>query len=189
MTFFFFNGEAMSRKTQKGKYRLLLLDGYDSHLTYTALKFCEMQDVLVYLLPPHTTHFLQPLDVAFFQQWKHYHAEVLDTAIRRGVGDFNKSGFLSYIEQIRELTFTPRNVKSGFRKCGYWPFRPHDVLQQLVVDGVILDEVELEQSGQRCTTPPPPPPPQLNEIWSSPVAHEKLVMQANAIQEFLQPST
>jgi len=36
--------EAMSRRTQKGNYRLLLLDGYDSHLTYTALKFCEMQN-------------------------------------------------------------------------------------------------------------------------------------------------
>jgi hypothetical protein len=87
------------------------------------------------------------------------------------------------------LTLTPRNVKAGFRKCGYWPFRPEDVLQQLVVDGVILEEVEQEQAGGRSATPP-----QLSQstplelIWSSPVAHEKLVMQANAIQDFLRSS-
>ena len=26
---------------RRGRYRILLLDGYDSHLTYSALKFCE----------------------------------------------------------------------------------------------------------------------------------------------------
>ena len=57
-----------------GRYRILLLDGYDSHLTYSALKFCEQQNVVVVLLPPHTLHFLQPLDVSVFQQWKHHHS-------------------------------------------------------------------------------------------------------------------
>ena len=182
----------MSRRTQKGEHRLLLLDRYDSHLTYTALKFCEMQNVVVVLLPPHTTHFLQPLDVAIFQQWKHNHAEVIDKSIRQGAGNLDKSGFFAYIEEIRALTFTPRNTKAGFRKCGYWPFRPAGVLQQLIVDGVILEEVEQEQSGRRSATPPSPsPPPQsttLQPIWSSPVAHDKLVMQADAIKDFLRSS-
>ncbi len=33
--------EYFTRIGARGKYRLLLLDGYDSHLTYSALKFCE----------------------------------------------------------------------------------------------------------------------------------------------------
>jgi len=36
--------------SRRGKYRILLLDGYDSHLTYSALKFCEQQNVVVVLL-------------------------------------------------------------------------------------------------------------------------------------------
>ena len=181
--------EAMSRRTQKGDYRLLLMDGYDSHLTYTALKFCEMQNVVVVLLPPHTTHFLQPLDVAVFQQWKHYHAQVIDRSVRQGVGSLDKSHFLAYIEEIRTLALTPRNVKSGFRKCGYWPFRPEGVLQQLVVNGAVLEEVEQEQAGQRCVTPPQSSQSTtLQPIWDSPIAHEKLVKQADAIQNFFRPS-
>ena len=83
--------EAMSRCTQKGNYQLLLLDGYDSHLTYTALKFCEMQNIVVVLLPPHTTHFLQPLDVAVFQQWKHKHAQTIDKSVRQGLGKIGRA--------------------------------------------------------------------------------------------------
>ena len=183
--------EAMSRRTQKGDYRLLLLDGYDSHLTYTALKFCEMQNVVVVLLPPHTTHFLQPLDVAVFQQWKHYHAQVIDRSVRQGIGNLDKSHFFAYIEEIRTFTLTRRNVKSGFRKCGYWPFRPEGVLQQLAVDGAILEEVEQEEGRRSATPPQSPQSPQstaLEPIWSSPIAHEKLVMQADAIQDFFRSS-
>src|SRR6266480_3516204 len=65
--------EHFTRISRRGKYRMLLLDGYDSHLTYSALKFCEQQKVVIVLLPPHTSHFLQPLDVSVFQQWKHHH--------------------------------------------------------------------------------------------------------------------
>ena len=71
---------------------------------------------------------MQPLDVALFQQWKHYHAEAIDHSVRRGCGNFDRSAFLGYIEKIRELTFTPRNIKAGVRKCGYWPFRPVEIL-------------------------------------------------------------
>src|SRR6266480_4698177 len=59
--------EHFTRINRRGKYRILLLDGYDSHLTWSALKFCEQQNVVVVLLPPHTSHFLQPLDVSVFQ--------------------------------------------------------------------------------------------------------------------------
>jgi len=39
--------ETMSKRTKKGEYRLLLLDGYDSHLTWTSLQFCREQKVVV----------------------------------------------------------------------------------------------------------------------------------------------
>ncbi len=57
-----------------GKYHILLLDGYDSHLTWLALKFCEQQNVIIVLLPLYTSHFLQPLNISVFQQWKHHYS-------------------------------------------------------------------------------------------------------------------
>ena len=79
----------LSQRHQKGAYRMLVMDGYDSHLTYQFLRYCELNKIIVLQLPSHSTHFLQPLNVAIFQQWKHWHAEAIDRHIRHGAGKFN----------------------------------------------------------------------------------------------------
>ena len=94
-----------------GDYLLLLLDGYDSHMTYPALQFCEMQNVVVVLLSPHTTPFPQSLDVAVFQQWKHYHSQVIDRSVRQGAGNLDRSHFFAYMEEIRSLTINAKKCQ------------------------------------------------------------------------------
>lgn len=44
----------------RGKYRILIFDGQGSHLNF--LDFCWQHHVRPFLLLPHTTHLLQPLD-------------------------------------------------------------------------------------------------------------------------------
>ena len=128
------------------------------------------------------------------QQWKHHHSQVLDRNVRRGVGPLDKNSFFACLKEIRERTLTERVIKAGFRKCGFFPFQPRVVLEQLVVDGVILDEVEAEQSRERrreqqpTPTPPSSPPLAIDEPWSSPSTYVKLAKQADAIQHLLRSS-
>ena len=53
----------------------LLLDGHSSHIDLETSKFCEANQILLYCLPPHTSHILQPLDVGVIgpmkATWKH----------------------------------------------------------------------------------------------------------------------
>lgn len=182
--------EEFSQKTQSGEHRLLLIDSYDSHLTYTALKFVEMRKVIIFLLPSYTSYFLQPLNVSVFQ--KHPYAQVLNRLIRYGLGPFNKSSFFAYLEEIRKETLIERIIKAGFRKCSYQPFRLREVLQQLVVDGVILEQVQAEASSstQRqaaAGTPSPPSPPSktYTNTWSSLIAYRQVIKRANDIEYFM----
>ena len=48
----------------------------------------------------------------------------------------------------------------------------------------------MQEAGMSCPSQrnPTPPRPGVNDIWSSPIAHDKLVKQADAIQEFLRSS-
>src|SRR5258708_9893437 len=126
-----------------------------------------MEKILVLRLAPHSTHFLQPLDVVIFQQWKHWHAEAIDHAVRHRVGEFDKQTFLSNIESIRQATFKDGSIKSAFRKCGFVPFRPN----------LVILEIELnfeEQVGADMFTELPQPSTPLPEIWSSPMTHYTL---------------
>jgi hypothetical protein len=171
----------LSKRTQQGTYRLLIMDGYDSHLTIQFVQYCEMENILLLRLPPHSTHFLQPLDVVIFQQWKHWHAEAIDHAVRHGVSEFDKQTFLSSIESIRQATFKDGSIKSAFRKCGFVPFRPNLVIREIELDFE-------EQAGADMFTELPRPSTPLPEIWSSPMTHYTLHQQAQAVQRMLRSS-
>jgi hypothetical protein len=53
-----------------GKRRLLLLDGYGSHLTVRFIAFCLDKNIDLVCLLPHTSHLLQPLDIGVFSPLK-----------------------------------------------------------------------------------------------------------------------
>lgn len=46
--------------------QLLILDGHGSHETLGLLELAAQEGIHVLALPPHTTHFLQPLDRSVF---------------------------------------------------------------------------------------------------------------------------
>ena len=47
-----------------------LVDGHSSHIDLEVSKFCSENQILLYCLPPHSSHLLQPLDVGFFRSLK-----------------------------------------------------------------------------------------------------------------------
>lgn len=69
---YLYHFERQSAKYQKGVHRILVCDGSDCHLTAEFLAFCELKLIHVFVLPPHTTQLLQPLDVVLFQPYKHF---------------------------------------------------------------------------------------------------------------------
>ena len=137
----------------KGTYRLLLFDGFDSHLTKEFLEVLEDNKIIPYRLPPHSTHLLQPLDVSCFQPYKHWHAEAVDSATRTGCTSFNKVEFLAALQSIRHKTFKTDTIKRGWRETGLIPYRPNIVLSKIRDD---------DTTFQALNTPPPSPRRRVN---------------------------
>ena len=46
---------------------LLILDGHKSYVSYINVNICHNNNILLYTLPPHTTHILQPAELPFAQ--------------------------------------------------------------------------------------------------------------------------
>jgi hypothetical protein len=46
------------------------MDGHGSHITADAIAYCMEHAVYLLVLPPHTSHMLQPLDVSVFSALK-----------------------------------------------------------------------------------------------------------------------
>ena len=49
---------------------LLLLDGRSSHYRPDTIEFAKEHGIIVFCLPPHTTHACQPLDVSMYRPLK-----------------------------------------------------------------------------------------------------------------------
>lgn len=120
-----------TKPRMKGKSRLLLLDNHECHLSLQFLEYCDDEGIIPFALPPHTTHFLQPLDVGCFQPNKHYHRQAVNQATRMGNRDYSRTDFFADLEEIRRQTFKELTIKSAFKKTGIWPFNPDIVLQKL----------------------------------------------------------
>ena len=85
--------EIHSQKSQVRIWRLLILDGYGSHLTYEFYEYAQNHHIELFRLPPLSTHRTQLLDVGCFQPFKRYHEKAIDSDIRSGGGDFGKLEF------------------------------------------------------------------------------------------------
>ena len=105
---------SQTKATKKGKYRMLIMDGHGSHLTNEFINYCWAEDIVPFLLPAHTTHLLQPLDIGVFQSYKHYHQESLEESVRYGGSDYTKLDFLAGLTKIRKHTFKPSTIRSAF---------------------------------------------------------------------------
>jgi DDE superfamily endonuclease len=86
------------RTKVRGLFRLLLLDGFTSHIEYDFVEYAQNNKIILFSFPPHTTHILQPLDMVCFQPFKHYHGEAIDAAVRTGDTQFSKVDFLAVFE-------------------------------------------------------------------------------------------
>ena len=102
---------------------LLILDGHKSHVNYSCVNFCHQNNILLYALPPHTTHILQPAELLFAQLKKAYDSEC-DKFLTNNGKHVTKYTFAKLFGQAYIKAYTPAAICNAFRATGIWPFNP-----------------------------------------------------------------
>lgn len=109
---------------------LVFVDGHKSHLTMDLSKYCADNGIILYALPPNTTHLMQPADVSVFKplksDWKHTvrHWQTQPENINKML---TKSTFCPLLEKVLCNKNLKESIKNGFRKCGLYPYNPNSV--------------------------------------------------------------
>ena len=106
-----------------GQQALLIFDGHESHVSLNLVKLAEKAHVVLLQLPPHTTHRVQPLDLACFCTWHREFGKMLHTHTvhhpREGV---TKDIFARLMTPAWQKAMSASNIRSGFAKAGIFPF-------------------------------------------------------------------
>ena len=88
---------------------LLLLDGHSSHFEPYSIQLAREHDVVIFCLPPHTTHECQPLDTTFFRSLKSHWQDSCHRFYQSNPGN------------------PPINIINGFKTTGVYPLNRHAI--------------------------------------------------------------
>lgn len=110
---------------------MLICDGFSTHETLEILEYCFANNIVLCRLPSHTSHRLQPCDVAVFAPLKAAYREQVERLERGGVNTIGKEHFTYLFSPARVKAFTAKNIKAGFAASGVLPFNPDRVLNSM----------------------------------------------------------
>ena len=110
---------------------LLLVDGHCSHYDPDSIRFARDHSIIIFCLPPHTTHEAQPLDVSFFgtlkKSWSRVCHDYIQSSHGKAITRFNFSQLFS---KAWLKTCLPEVILSGFERAGIIPFNPQVLLKR-----------------------------------------------------------
>ena len=97
---------------------LLLMDGHSSHFSPVFINKAAEEQVIVFCLPPHSTHKAQPLDKGVFGPFKRAWREECHTYMLENPGKLVTRYQFSY---LFGQAMIPLNIIAGFPVTGVYP--------------------------------------------------------------------
>jgi hypothetical protein len=113
--------DPLTKARAGGKPRVLISDGFASHESLEVMTFCFENNITLCLLPSHTSHKLQPCDIAVIGPLKTAYREQVERLFRGGADTLGKQHFTLLYKHARDTAMTPRNIRSEWSKAPQEP--------------------------------------------------------------------
>ena len=111
---------------------LLLLDGHSSHYCPDTIKLAAENGIIIFTLPPNTTHLTQPLDKGVLGPFKtHWKRVCHDFQVSHPGRVVNHYNFCSLFSKAWIESMTCVNIMAGFGMTGVYPVNWDAILSAL----------------------------------------------------------
>jgi hypothetical protein len=103
-------------------YRLLIVDGHGSYVTKDFIDYCHAHHIILGVLPPHSTHMLQPLDIVMFKRLSSTYTKALTTLLQCSLElvPIHKGDFFLLFWEFWKPSFTKPLVLKPFEVTSIW---------------------------------------------------------------------
>ena len=97
------------------------------------IELCDNHVIILAILPPHSTHRLQPLDVGIFSPLSTAYSNQIDHLIQssQGFSRVTKRSFWSMFRTAWKTALSFENIRSAFAATAVYPLCPEKVINQL----------------------------------------------------------
>src|SRR5437763_16223615 len=105
--------------------RLLICDVHDSHITAVLIEHFMRNNIVLMVLPPHSSHLTQPLDVGVFGPLKTLMASALEPLISTELHRILKAEWLSAVVDAHDGAFSVQNIEAALHGTAICPYNLH----------------------------------------------------------------
>ena len=105
-------------QTQPGWYLLILLDGHKSHVSIGLVEWAKERDINLFILPAHTSHILQPLDVAIYGPLQKIYSNLCNKITKSSTGCIDRYYVCGLSSKAYCKAFASENLHSAFKETG-----------------------------------------------------------------------
>ncbi|XP_022823908.1 uncharacterized protein LOC111354594 [Spodoptera litura] len=123
---------------------LLILDGHKSHtMNLDIIDLGRENGVQILATPPHCTHRLQPLDVAFMKPLSTYYSEAAQNWLRMNPGKvITQFQIAELVDRAFQKAATMTTAFNAFRATGIWPLN-RDIFTEADFLAAATTDIEL----------------------------------------------
>ena len=124
---------------------LILLDGHSTHVSIGLVEWARARNIILFILPAHCSHILQPLDVACFGPFQRIFNNEIHKQLRTSSCVITRYNLCEIASKVYSLALCAENLRSGFRKTGIFP-----------LDSSVVDKHHFLPAEILRSTPPEP---------------------------------
>ncbi|KAI1000311.1 hypothetical protein K3495_g7884 [Podosphaera aphanis] len=135
--------------------KLLVLDGHGSHTDLEFMQLCKKHKIHLLFLPAHSSHILQPLDLAPFSVLKSKDQnQISDLSALNDAAPVKKEKVIKFYHEAMEEGISDKIIRAGWKATGLVPFNPERVLQSSQVLQQPYTPTKSRQTINECESEP-----------------------------------
>lgn len=129
---------------------LIMYDGHASHVGQPVVEWARQHNIILMVIPPHTSHFLQPLDVGIFGPMKIAYNSACGEFLRAHPGQsITRYNICELICKAYSKVNTPSNLIAAFRRTGVCPLNKNVVSSSMLAPSIATNPQASNKSKEK----------------------------------------
>lgn len=130
---------------------LILYDGHKSHVSLSLIEWAKQNHIILFVLPPHCSHLLQPMDVSCFGPFETAWNSACHHHLRTSGGSVvTKNDVCSIACKVYTFTLTVVNIQSAFKHCGIYPFNDNVISDSIIAPSLSFLPANEPKPAEKC---------------------------------------
>ena len=137
--------------TNKDEPLLLLYDEHSSHINVPLIEWAQKHNIILFLLPAHTSHLLQPIDVGVLGPFKVSYYKGCCNYLQKHPGQIiTRYDICRLTANALSHTMTPGNIIGSFNRTYIYPFNASVVTDEQLAPSTSVNPPNQHCRGDQC---------------------------------------